>query len=102
MATVADMSGRLDDAVAEAGREQRAVRRILNVAGTVTAGPTEGAFRGPPDQWVDELSDAAVKYRFDTFVFWGEGEDQLERFAVEVVPAARELATGGLGPGLQQ
>jgi hypothetical protein len=31
-------------------------------------------------------------YRFDTFIFWGEGdpEDQMRRFAEDVVPAARE------------
>ena len=29
----------------------------------------------------------------DTFMFWGEGEDQLPRFAEEVAPAVR--AAGG-------
>ena len=28
-------------------------------------------------------------YGFDTFMFWGEGEDQLARFAEEVAPAVR-------------
>ena len=28
-------------------------------------------------------------FGFDTFMFWGEGEDQLPRFAEEVVPAVR-------------
>jgi hypothetical protein len=45
--------------------------------------------RGPVEQWVDELTDMAVGYGFDTFMFWGEGEDQLPRFAEEVAPAVR-------------
>jgi alkanesulfonate monooxygenase SsuD/methylene tetrahydromethanopterin reductase-like flavin-dependent oxidoreductase (luciferase family) len=87
---IARMSSRLDDAVAAAGRPQGAVRRVLNVSGTVTDGSSEGMFRGPVTQWVDELAEVAVSYGFDTFVFWGEGDDQLDRFAQEVVPAARE------------
>lgn len=87
---IAGMSSRLDDAVAAAGRPQGAVRRVLNVSGTVTDGPSEGMFRGPVTQWVDDLAEVADSYGFDTFVFWGEGDDQLDRFAQEVVPAARE------------
>jgi hypothetical protein len=41
------------------------------------------------DQWVDELTDLAVGYGFDTFLFWGEGDDQLPRFAEEIAPAVR-------------
>ncbi len=91
---IAQMSSRLDDAVAAAGRPPGAVRRVLNVSGTVTDGSSEGMFRGPVTQWVDELAEVAVSYGFDTFVFWGEGDDQLDRFAQEVVPAARERLVG--------
>jgi len=86
---IAEMSRRLEDAIAAAGREQRAVRRVLNVSGTITTGASEGVFRGPVDQWVDDLTEVAVSNGFDLFVFWGEGDDQLDRFAQEVVPAAR-------------
>jgi alkanesulfonate monooxygenase SsuD/methylene tetrahydromethanopterin reductase-like flavin-dependent oxidoreductase (luciferase family) len=87
---IAEMSRRVDDAVAAAGRPPGAVRRILNVAGAITEGVCEGMFRGPVGQWVDDLTEVAVSYGFDTFIFWGEGDDQLDRFAREVVPAARE------------
>ena len=63
--------------------------RVLNVNGQITDGPKLGLLRGPVDQWVDELTDLAVGYGFDTFIFWGEGDDQLSRFAEEVVPAVR-------------
>lgn len=49
--------------------------------------------RGPVTQWVDDLEEVAVSYGFDTFIFWSEGDSQLDRFAQEVVPAARERLT---------
>ncbi len=83
------MSARLDDAIAAAGRSPNGLRRVLNVSGTITDGASNGPLDGPVDQWVDELTALATEQRFDTFVFWGEGDGQLERFAEQVVPAAR-------------
>jgi alkanesulfonate monooxygenase SsuD/methylene tetrahydromethanopterin reductase-like flavin-dependent oxidoreductase (luciferase family) len=80
---------RLDDAAVQAGRDPAEIRRVLNVNGQITDGARLGLLRGPVDQWVDELTDLAVGYGFDTFMFWGEGDDQLSRFAEEVVPAVR-------------
>ena len=68
-----------------------------NVSGTITRGDSEGPFRGPVDQWVDELSDLVVTYGFDTFVLWAEGDDQLPRFAEEVVPATRASVAAARG-----
>ena len=90
LAQIAEMSRRLDDAAAAAGRPAGAIRRVLNVSGTITTGASEGMFRGPVGQWVEDLAVLADSYGFDTFIFWGEGDDQLDRFAQEVVPAARE------------
>ncbi len=88
---VASMSKRLDEELDAAGRNPSEMRRILNVPGRVTSGKSEGPFHGPPDLWVEDLSSLASDQGFDTFIFWGEGEDQLQRFAHEVVPAARRL-----------
>jgi alkanesulfonate monooxygenase SsuD/methylene tetrahydromethanopterin reductase-like flavin-dependent oxidoreductase (luciferase family) len=82
-------SARLDDAAVQAGRDPAEIRRVVNVNGQITEGARFGLLRGPVDQWVDELTDLAVGYGFDTFMFWGEGEDQLPRFAEEVAPAVR-------------
>jgi alkanesulfonate monooxygenase SsuD/methylene tetrahydromethanopterin reductase-like flavin-dependent oxidoreductase (luciferase family) len=90
---IADMSRRLDDAITAAGRPSRAVRRILNVSGTITDGPSDGMFNGPATQWSDDLTQVAESYGFDTFIFWGEGDQQLDRFAQEIVPAVREKLT---------
>ena len=87
---IADMTKTLDEAAAEAGRDPASIRRILNVNGTITDGASNGMLQGPVNQWVDELTDLAMTYGFDTFIFWGEGEGQRSRFAQQVVPAVRE------------
>jgi alkanesulfonate monooxygenase SsuD/methylene tetrahydromethanopterin reductase-like flavin-dependent oxidoreductase (luciferase family) len=96
---VAEMAHRLDDAAAEAGRDPGAVRRILNVHGVITDGSSNGVLQGPVNQWVDELADLVVTTGFDTFVLWAEGDDQMPRFAEEVVPAMRaRVAAERSGP----
>jgi alkanesulfonate monooxygenase SsuD/methylene tetrahydromethanopterin reductase-like flavin-dependent oxidoreductase (luciferase family) len=89
LAPVLEMATRLDEAAAEAGRDPGTIRRVLNIGGAITDGASAGPFRGPPAQWVDELTDLAVLPGFDTFVLWADGPDQLARFAEEVVPATR-------------
>src|SRR5512133_333577 len=89
VAMLADGSARLDDAASTAGREPAEIRRVINVSGQITDGATLGLLRGPVDQWVDQLTHLAVGYGFDTFLFWGEGDDQLPRFAEEIAPAVR-------------
>jgi alkanesulfonate monooxygenase SsuD/methylene tetrahydromethanopterin reductase-like flavin-dependent oxidoreductase (luciferase family) len=86
---LAEMARRLDDAAAQSGRDPARIRRILNVNGIITDGATHGMLQGPVDQWVDELTDLAITHGFDTFIFWGEGEGQLQKFAGQVVPAVR-------------
>jgi alkanesulfonate monooxygenase SsuD/methylene tetrahydromethanopterin reductase-like flavin-dependent oxidoreductase (luciferase family) len=87
-----ELNDRIDEAATKAGRQPRQIRRLYNVNGTITDGASDGFLRGPADQWADELTDLAVGYGMDTFVFWSEGDQrtQLRRFAEEVVPAVRE------------
>jgi hypothetical protein len=67
---------------------------VLNVAGAITDGASEGILRGPVAQWVDELTALVTEHGFDTFVLWAEGPQQLRRFAEEIVPAVRaQVAT---------
>ncbi len=90
LSAIAEKSKRLDDAVAEAGRDPASIRRVINVNGVITDGASNGLLQGPVNQWVDELTNLVSAYRFDTFIFWGEGGSQLQRFAEEVAPAVRE------------
>ena len=87
---IIDMAVRVDEAAADAGRDPGAIRRILNIGGTITSGPSEGTFRGPASQWADELTTLVLAHGFDTFLLWTEGpEEQLQQFAEEVAPAVR-------------
>ena len=82
---------RLDDAALAAGRDPTAIKRIVNVGGLVTDGPTgDNPMDGPVDRWVATLTDWAVDIGIDTFVFWHADRTSLERYATEVVPAVRE------------
>jgi alkanesulfonate monooxygenase SsuD/methylene tetrahydromethanopterin reductase-like flavin-dependent oxidoreductase (luciferase family) len=86
---LANMTSQLEDAAAEAGRDPANIRRVLNINGTITDGASHGMLQGPVTQWADELTNLAIAYGFDTFIFWGEGEGQLQSFAEQVVPAVR-------------
>jgi alkanesulfonate monooxygenase SsuD/methylene tetrahydromethanopterin reductase-like flavin-dependent oxidoreductase (luciferase family) len=82
---------RVDDAAAAAGRPVQAVRRIYNVTGEITDGPSRGFLDGPAQRWVDELTELVLDAGVDTFVLWAAEPRarQLERFAGEVAPAVR-------------
>ena len=82
----------IDDAAKAAGRDPADIRRVANVNGAITDGESQGFLRGPARQWADDLRRLREDYRFDAFIFWGEGDpdEQLHRFAEEVVPAVRE------------
>lgn len=73
---------KLSQAAADVGRDPAAIRRILNLAGSVTDGRTEEPFTGPVEHWVDQLAGLAVE-GFDTFVFWPDAstDEQLRAFA---------------------
>jgi alkanesulfonate monooxygenase SsuD/methylene tetrahydromethanopterin reductase-like flavin-dependent oxidoreductase (luciferase family) len=82
----------IDEAAERAGRDPAAIRRVANVSGQITDAGSEGFLRGPASQWIDDLRRLRDEYRFDTFIFWGEGDpdEQLKRFAEDVAPAVRE------------
>jgi alkanesulfonate monooxygenase SsuD/methylene tetrahydromethanopterin reductase-like flavin-dependent oxidoreductase (luciferase family) len=83
------LSARLDEAASEAGRDPASLRRFLNVHGEITDGASRGSLQGPVAQWVEELTELALGAGFDTFILWADREEQLPRFAQEVVPAVR-------------
>ena len=90
-------SAQIDRAAREAGREPSAIKRIYNVAGTITDGPSgSGPLDGPAERVADTLAGWAHDPGVDAFVFWpaDAGTEQVERFAAEVVPAVRERLAG--------
>jgi len=87
-----EMNARIDEAATAAGRRPDAIRRIYNVAGTITDGARGEWLEGPPAYWVDELARLAIEFGMDAFVLWPEGDpaEQVRRFAEEVAPAVRD------------
>jgi alkanesulfonate monooxygenase SsuD/methylene tetrahydromethanopterin reductase-like flavin-dependent oxidoreductase (luciferase family) len=80
----------IDEAAGEAGRDPRAIRRLLNI-GLRSGQLTEAADgdRGT-DDWVALLAGLATDHGVDSFlVSLPGGVGEVERFAGEVVPAAR-------------
>jgi alkanesulfonate monooxygenase SsuD/methylene tetrahydromethanopterin reductase-like flavin-dependent oxidoreductase (luciferase family) len=88
---VPPMMWAIDDAATEAGRDPGEIRRLLNVSGKIVDGDVEELLVGPPEHWIETLAGFATDLGFDTFVLWPTGapQEQLERFAAEVVPALR-------------
>jgi alkanesulfonate monooxygenase SsuD/methylene tetrahydromethanopterin reductase-like flavin-dependent oxidoreductase (luciferase family) len=94
----------IDDSARAAGRDPLAVRRMIQLVGSVTNFPqtTQRPRRGPgsqvirttPQVWARIITELMNEERFDTFNFVLEQEssEQIRRFATEVVPAVRELA----------
>jgi alkanesulfonate monooxygenase SsuD/methylene tetrahydromethanopterin reductase-like flavin-dependent oxidoreductase (luciferase family) len=93
-------NGTISEAATEAGRDPADVLRMAQLVGTITDTPgdaeaREGSapVRGTADQWASLIARLATEQPFRCFVFWPEQGtvDQVERFAKEVVPAARAL-----------
>jgi alkanesulfonate monooxygenase SsuD/methylene tetrahydromethanopterin reductase-like flavin-dependent oxidoreductase (luciferase family) len=90
-----EMQKRIDDAALNAGRDPGAIRRIYNVVGEITDGPSTESFHGPPAQWIDELTRLVLEDGMDTFVL-GLPEPpgkQIERFMAEIAPRVRANAS---------
>lgn len=81
----------IDRSATEEGRDPTAIRRLLNIGGTITEGSRDGSLSGPPEQWVDKLTDLTRNHGFDTYIFWPENDPlgQIPRF-VEVADRVRE------------
>ena len=97
-----EMHGRIDEGVAEAGRNPRDIRRAYNLSGIIAAGG-DGPLDGPAQRWAETLTGFVIEHGMDTFIFWpaGDHERQVEVFANEVAPAVREAVRSARarGPG---
>lgn len=83
----------IDEAAAEAGRDPREVRRLLNISGrfgTGTGTGQGGPLTGRSTQWVDELVPLALDDGVSTFILASDEPEALRQFAAEVAPALRE------------
>jgi alkanesulfonate monooxygenase SsuD/methylene tetrahydromethanopterin reductase-like flavin-dependent oxidoreductase (luciferase family) len=77
---MSEAHARIDEAADAAGRDPATIRRIYNLDG-----------QAPAAHLVPLLTELAIEYGMDGFVFGGRGtRDELTRLAAEVVPAVRE------------
>ena len=90
----------IETAAAQAGRNPGAIRRVVNLSGTIGAGhagyddrytPGAGVLHGPISLWIDTLGEWAGRLGIDSFVLWPAKPalDQIEAFATQVVPTLR-------------
>ena len=85
---LAAMNGHIDDGAAAAGRDPRDIRRFLNIAGDFGTA-SRGFLQGPPDQWVEELTELSLTYGTSGFILASDDAATTELFAAEVAPAVR-------------
>ena len=92
----------IDAAAADAGRDPRSIRRLINVQGMIGEGRAPARselpvgylagepLAGPVDWWVETIA-SFVRDGFDTLVFWSVNmsSGEIELLAREVVPAVR-------------
>ena len=87
---LAGMNEVIDEAAAEAGRSPKDIRRLYNIGGSFSG---NGFLQGPAKAWVEQLAELALTDGISGFVLMVDagGDDDLRRFADEVVPGVREL-----------
>lgn len=87
-----ELNKHIDEGAEKAGRDPRAVRRLLNIAGRFE--PSDGGtLVGPPSQWVEELTEIALNYGTSGFILAADDAATIERFAAEVAPAVRRMVS---------
>jgi alkanesulfonate monooxygenase SsuD/methylene tetrahydromethanopterin reductase-like flavin-dependent oxidoreductase (luciferase family) len=89
---IPEMTKRIDEGAARAGRDPGTIRRVYNVNGMIADGPVRERLQGPPQHWVETLTSFVVELGFDSFIFSPADNvlGQIERFAQEVAPGVRE------------
>ncbi|NMO51917.1 LLM class flavin-dependent oxidoreductase [Actinoplanes sp. TBRC 11911] len=81
---IRDANKIIDDAAAEAGRDPREIRRLLNLMRPVEL------LRGDPGALVDRLLPLVLEEGFSTFIVGGDDPRALQILGQEVAPALRE------------
>jgi alkanesulfonate monooxygenase SsuD/methylene tetrahydromethanopterin reductase-like flavin-dependent oxidoreductase (luciferase family)/FAD/FMN-containing dehydrogenase len=102
--TMVEAQALIDAAAVDAGREPRAVRRLLNIMNVSLSPANKGFLNGPVSQWVEQLSEYVLEHGFSAFLIGGDDPDVIRTFGEEIAPAvreqvARERSAGSAGTG---
>lgn len=84
----ADSNATIDDAAADAGRDPREIRRLVNIGGRFSAGGG-GFLDGPAEQWIEQLLPYVVDDGVGTFILASDDPATIQHFAEEVAPGLR-------------
>jgi alkanesulfonate monooxygenase SsuD/methylene tetrahydromethanopterin reductase-like flavin-dependent oxidoreductase (luciferase family) len=85
-----ELNKHVDEGAETAGRDPRAVRRLLNISGRFSLS-SGGLLDGSPGQWAQELTEIALTQGTSGFILASDDAATIELFAAEVAPAVREL-----------
>jgi len=97
---LADGNTVIDEAAERAGRDPRAVRRLLNIGGQLTAQASDRFLVGPPEQWAEQLAALTLQHGVSGYILMGDDEGTLALLGQEVAPAVRALVAAERGgPG---
>lgn len=91
---LADGNAIIDEAATRAGRDPRAVRRLLNIGGQLTAQTSNRLLVGPPQQWAEQLAALTVEYGISGYILMGDDPGTLTVLGEQIAPAVRELVAG--------
>lgn len=89
-AELGTLNAQIDEGAADAGRDPRSVRRLLNLGGAFTPA-AEGLLHGPPGRWAEDLASLTLEHGMSGYILAADDAATIQRFAEEVVPAVRAL-----------
>lgn len=89
----------IDDSARSAGRDPKAVRRLLNINGTFSDFG-RSFLDGPAEQWAEELAGLVLEHGISAFILAGDDPATIQEYAAEVAPAVRELVSAERGTTL--
>jgi Luciferase-like monooxygenase/Hemerythrin HHE cation binding domain len=96
--TLAARNTAIDDAAVAAGRAPADIRRLYNV--NAARGNGQPGLTGEPTDWAEQLAELTVEHGMATFLLASDEPYEIQRFAVEVVPAVRELVYAARAGGV--
>jgi len=89
-ADLVELNNHIDAGAAKAGRDPKAVRRMLNIS--MQFASRGGSFlHRPVGELVEDLAGLALQHGFSGFILVTDDAASIERFAAEVAPATRQL-----------
>ncbi|RYE10461.1 MAG: LLM class flavin-dependent oxidoreductase [Hyphomicrobiales bacterium] len=91
-----DYNARIDDAAQRAGRDPKAVRRLLNIGGQFLP-QSQGLLAGPPSDWAQQLTEIALTHGTSAFILASDDAATIERYAAEIAPAVRDMVAKNRG-----